>query len=78
MRARRELEWRDENDVWIARTHRSVGSRYKISVRHLEDGEVFDVHCLVRTGPEVWRPRPTLAAATTLERAQELAGPALV
>jgi len=49
------LEWHDQGDVWLARASRNVGGRYKITTRTLPDGVVYDVHRLVRTGPDIWR-----------------------
>jgi hypothetical protein len=54
-RARRVLEWHDQGGVWLARASRNVGGRYKITTRTLPDGVVYDVHRLVRTGPDIWR-----------------------
>jgi hypothetical protein len=64
--------FRDDGGVWSARASREFGGRYKNSVRHLEDSDVFDAHRLIRTGPDAWRPS-YLGSATTLERAQALA-----
>jgi hypothetical protein len=38
----------------------------------MADGDVFDAHRLIRTGPDAWR-SSYLGSATTLERAQALA-----
>jgi len=70
---RRELQWFDECDGrWIARAVRSCGGRYLITMREFEDGRVFDVQRLKRTGPNAWQPS-YIGSGTTLGRAQALA-----
>jgi hypothetical protein len=53
----RRLQWHKNGDgTWLASASRANGGRYQITVREFADGRVFDVHRLVRTGPDVWRP----------------------
>jgi hypothetical protein len=58
-RERRELEWQDQGGVWLARASRNVGGRY---------GVAYDVHRLVRTGPDIWR-LSYVGSGISLERA---------
>jgi hypothetical protein len=69
----RRLQWHKNGDgTWLASASRAIGGRYQITVREFADGRVFDVHRLVRTGPDVWRPS-YIGSGTTLERAQAIA-----
>jgi hypothetical protein len=67
-RARRVLEWHDQGGVWLAGASRNVGGRCKITTRTLPDGVVYDVHRLVRTGPDIWR-LSYVGSGISLERA---------
>jgi hypothetical protein len=60
------------NGTWFAGAHRCIGGRYRISVRAFEDGEVFDVHRLKRTGLNSREPS-YVGSGTSLERAKSLA-----
>ena len=63
------LRWFAEGDFgWTARALRAIGCRYQITVREFEDGRVFDVHRLVRTGPDIWR-LSYVGSGISLERA---------
>jgi hypothetical protein len=56
----------------FARASRKVGGRYKISVRRMSDGDVYDVYRLTRSGTDIWQPS-YVGSGISLERAQTIA-----
>jgi hypothetical protein len=60
---RRVLEWHDQGGVWMARTSRAIGGRYRITTRTFPDGVVFDVQRLTSEGSTLGDPAISAAVA---------------